>query len=31
MIKARSLSMLFGSIFFAADLFILGWTAEKEV
>ena len=29
--EARLLSMMFGSFFFAAGLFILAWTAEKEV
>lgn len=28
--EARLLSMMFGSFFFAAGLFVLGWTAEKE-
>ena len=29
--EARLLSMMFGSSFFAAGLFVLGWTAEREV
>ena len=29
--EARLISMMFGSFFFAAGLFILGWTSEKEI